>query len=265
MPRKKTNSDVAKAAPATASEPTQMANRRAASRVVSKVTEGHERVMLNIRSTGARSTTREAINGMTDATLTIRLCDALGTTSPEFVDAMMVNLLTYFDAPNDRRATREINAALAVLDGMKPENEVEAMLLSQMVATNDAAMKCLSQINSVASAEAFGNLSVKLLRTFTGQAEALAKLRRKGEQTVRVVHVHPGGQAVVGDVHNHPSQGRRGPVEDNGDQSDAADNSGTGQALPSPNPIGETVPIPSSRRQEAVPDARWDEPRRTEG
>lgn len=264
MPRKKTNSDVAKAAPATASEPTQVANRRAATRVVSKVVEGQERVMLNIRSTGARSSTREPINGMTDATLSIRLCDAFGTNSPEFVDAMMVNLLTYFDAPTDRKATREINAALAVLDGMKPENEVEAMLLSQMVATNDAAMKCLSQINSVASAEAFGNLSVKLMRTFTGQAEALAKLRRKGEQTVRVVHVHPGGQAVVGDVHNHPSQGR-GPAEDNGDQSDAADNFGAGQALPSPNPIGETVPIPSSRRQEAVQDARWDEPRRTEG
>ena len=36
------------------------------------------------------------------------------------------------------------------------------------------------------------------------QIEALAKLKRGGEQTVRVEHVHvyPGGQAIVGKVSN---------------------------------------------------------------
>ena len=48
--------------------------------------------------------------------------------------------------------------------------------------------------------EATGNMAVKLLRTFALQAEALAKLQRKGEQIVKVVHVHPGGQAIVGNV-----------------------------------------------------------------
>jgi hypothetical protein len=45
-------------------------------------------------------------------------------------------------------------------------------------------------------------MAVKLLRTFTAQTEALAKLRRGGEQTVRVEHVHvyEGGQAIVGSV-----------------------------------------------------------------
>jgi hypothetical protein len=40
------------------------------------------------------------------------------------------------------------------------------------------------------------------------QMEALTKLRRGGEQTVRVehVHVHNGGQAIVGNV-NHPGGG----------------------------------------------------------
>ena len=36
----------------------------------------------------------------------------------------------------------------------------------------------------------FGSLATKLLRTFTAQTEALAKLRRGGEQTLRVEHVH---------------------------------------------------------------------------
>ena len=41
------------------------------------------------------------------------------------------------------------------------------------------------------------------------QVEALAKLRRGGEQTVRVEHVHvyPGGQAVVGNVTHHGRPG----------------------------------------------------------
>src|SRR5262245_57428365 len=34
------------------------------------------------------------------------------------------------------------------------------------------------------------NMAIKLLRTYTAQLEALAKLRRGGEQTVRVEHVH---------------------------------------------------------------------------
>src|SRR4051812_855420 len=47
-----------------------------------------------------------------------------------------------------------------------------------------------------------GNLAVKLLRTYTTQIEALAKLRRGGEQRVRIehVHVHEGAQAIVGNV-----------------------------------------------------------------
>jgi len=44
-----------------------------------------------------------------------------------------------------------------------------------------------------------------LLRTYTAQVEALARLRRGGEQRVIVQHVNvnEGGQAIVGAV-NHP-------------------------------------------------------------
>lgn len=243
---------------------TKIASKLASRRLSARLDEGGERVGLEVKTTGDRRNTRLPISGMTDRELTIRLADALGTTSPEFIDAMLVNLLTYFNAPTDRRATREINSALAVLDGLKPENEVEAMLIAQMVATNDAAMRCLSLIGSVNGAETFGNLAVKMMRTFTSQAEVLAKLRRKGEQTVRVVHVHPGGQAVVGDVHNHPTGGR-GQITESGDQSDAAGNSSAGAALPSPNAIGETLPVTSRRRSQKVPDARRHKSGRAQG
>lgn len=251
-------------APVEEQQSTKLASQRAARRLLKRFGDGEERVMVNVRSSGPKSQIREPVDGMTERTLTIRLADAMGTTSPEFIDEMLTQLATCFGQSNDRRQTREINSALAVLDGMKAENEVEAMLLVQMVATNDAAMKCLAAIAQPFGPENFGNLGVKLLRTFTAQAEALAKLRRKGEQVVRVVHVHPGGQAVVGDVHNHRTGGR-GQDTENGGQSDATGNFSEGAALPSPNSIGETVPVPRSRGKAKVPNARRNQPRRAAG
>src|SRR5215212_4611589 len=91
---------------------------------------------------------------------------------------------------------------------MRPRDEAEAMLAVQMVATNRAALDMLARARHAGplpTLQQCGNLAVKLLRTYTAQIEALAKLRRGGEQTVRVehVHIHPGAQAVVGSVTNH--------------------------------------------------------------
>jgi hypothetical protein len=104
----------------------------------------------------------------------------------------------------------EINAALAAVDGLQPRDEVEAMLAVQMYATHEVAMEMLTRAKMSSAAPVLQNCSsiaIKLLRTYTAQIEALAKLRRGGEQTVRVehVHVHSGGQAIVGSVT------RRGP------------------------------------------------------
>jgi hypothetical protein len=54
------------------------------------------------------------------------------------------------------------------------------------------------------------------------QTEALAKLKRGGEQTVRVEHVHvyPGGQAIVGAVSTQRAEG--GVADERGNQADGA-------------------------------------------
>lgn len=79
------------------------------------------------------------------------------------------------------------------------------MLAEQMAATHVLAMKELGHLRraeNVPQHDSHGSMAVKLLRTFAMQTEALAKLKRGGEQTVRVEHVHvyPGGQAIVGTV-----------------------------------------------------------------
>jgi hypothetical protein len=80
------------------------------------------------------------------------------------------------------------------------------MLAVQMVGCHNLAMAMLrraSNTDRVDFLAIYGNLAAKLLRTFTMQTEALARLRgQTGQQTVRVEHVTvaAGGQAVVGAV-----------------------------------------------------------------
>jgi hypothetical protein len=91
------------------------------------------------------------------------------------------------------------------LDGSEPANEVEAMLLIQMATTHALTMKLARRLASVDTIQQTDSASVtlaRLQRTFTTQVETLANLRRGGRQkmTVEHVHVHSGGQAIVGNV-----------------------------------------------------------------
>jgi hypothetical protein len=63
-------------------------------------------------------------------------------------------------------------------------------------------LRRLKGSETITQQDSNGNLAVKLLRTFTMQVEALQRYRGKGQQKVTVehVHVHAGGQAIVGAV-----------------------------------------------------------------
>jgi hypothetical protein len=135
----------------------------------------------------------------------IRLLDALGTRSADFANTEVERIL-FAMTPRDGMPTEaQLNAAVAVLNGVGPRDEVEAMLASQMAVTHALAMDLLGRVKqspTVPYMETCANLATKLQRTFVAQVEALAKLRRGGEQKVTVehVHVHAGGQAIVGAV-----------------------------------------------------------------
>ena len=80
---------------------------------------------------------------------------------------------------------------------------MQAGLAVQMAMTHGVALMLLARTakaDQIPQFESASNSAVKLLRTFTLQAETLAKLQRGGEQVVKVVHVHPGGKAIVGNV-----------------------------------------------------------------
>lgn len=91
---------------------------------------------------------------------------------------------------------------------MEPKDAVEAMLVTQMTATNAALSYALQQMvdsQHLQRIEAFDRIANKLARTFTIQVDALKKYRAKAQQIVRVerVDVREGGQAIVGDVTHH--------------------------------------------------------------
>jgi hypothetical protein len=99
-----------------------------------------------------------------------------------------------------------LSAAVAGLVGIAPRDELEGMLAAQMIAAHNAAMECHRR--AMLSEQTFEgrkeNLTQanKLSRTYTSLLEALNRHRGKGQQKVTVehVHVHAGGQAIVGSV-----------------------------------------------------------------
>lgn len=87
-----------------------------------------------------------------------------------------------------------MNACLALVAGIAPRDETEAMLAAQMVATHNLVMelhrRVMNGVETIPQLETNGGLLVRLQRTYTAQVEALARYRNHGQQTVRVVHQH---------------------------------------------------------------------------
>jgi hypothetical protein len=132
------------------------------------------------------------------------LMEATGTTDADFLDGLIRQLCSV--GSHGRAADEDgLNFMLAVVKGIEPRDQVEAMLAAQMAATHNATMTFARRLNLVEnipqqdSAERAFN---KLARTFASQVEALKRYRTRGEQTVRVEHVtvNEGGQAIIGNV-----------------------------------------------------------------
>jgi hypothetical protein len=135
---------------------------------------------------------------------------AFGSDAPDFQLHTLGQVLNVIGTQPDMTVSG--NAALAVLAAIKPTNEMEAVLAAQMVAAHHFAMLSWSRAarhGELEGAQANAAMANKASRTFTLQMEALAKMRRGGEQVVRHVHVNDGGQAVIAGTVN-ASQGGGG-------------------------------------------------------
>jgi hypothetical protein len=136
-----------------------------------------------------------------------RFMSAFGTSEPAHAELRLYGIVSAacdgsWENPPSERVINEVLAAVA---GIGAKDEIEGMLATQMVATHTAIITTLrrqKESETLLGRERYGNLAVKLLRTFAAQVEALQRYRGKGQQHIRVEHVdvHAGGQAIVGAV-----------------------------------------------------------------
>jgi hypothetical protein len=132
------------------------------------------------------------------------LMEALGTTDPDFLDGLIRQLANA--GTQGRTVDGEgLNFILSLVKGVKPKDQVEAMLAAQMAAVHIATMtfaRRLAHVENIAQQDSAERAFNKLARTFAAQVEALKRYRTGGEQKVTVEHVtvNEGGQAIVGNV-----------------------------------------------------------------
>ena len=132
--------------------------------------------------------------------------------------AQTIETVWHKNTDNEIR-NRQFGATVAGLVGIGPKDEVEGMFAAQLLAAHNAAMECYRR--AMISEQSFEgrreNLSQanKLSRTYAMLIEALNRHRGKGQQKVTVehVHVHSGGQAVIGAIET-PGGGARPKLED---------------------------------------------------
>ncbi|WP_249209592.1 hypothetical protein [Bradyrhizobium manausense] len=139
--------------------------------------------------------------------LTSRLKPIGGSRAEEWNETIAAQAFrTLWKTGREEEDNRRADGVLLALICMKPQDEFEGMLAAQMIGAHNATMEChrramLAEQSFAGRQEAL-NQANKLSRTFTTLLEALNRHRGKGQQKVTVehVHVHAGGQAVVGVV-----------------------------------------------------------------
>lgn len=150
---------------------------------------------------------------------------------------------------------QQYGATLFALIGVGPKDELEGMIAAQLLAAHNAAMECyrramLAEQTFEGRRESL-NQANKLSRTYSVLLDALNRHRGKGQQKVTVehVHVHSGGQAIVGPV----APGRRGTKTTEGEL-DAVRGIAYEPSTPmrSPDPEREPVPIAGGARKTAL-------------
>lgn len=145
--------------------------------------------------------------------------------------------------PGSAHTPETITGDRLIVESIAPQDAIEAMLATQMLATHNTAMRLMGRAHNAELMnhfESYSNQANKFLRTFATQVEALKRHRQKASQTVRVDHVHvnEGGQAIVGDVHTG------GGAKVKSEEQPHALGYAPGNPMRSQDPKGDALPVP---------------------
>jgi hypothetical protein len=135
------------------------------------------------------------------------LAEALGTADNCFIDGLLLQLINA-GSRDEQLDPAGINFMLAVIKGIKPEDQFVAMLAAQFAAVHMATLNFAWQLPqtqySPSHQETVERGLNRLARTSAMLMETLKRYRTGGQQTVTVQHltVGEGGKAIVGNVTN---------------------------------------------------------------
>lgn len=131
-----------------------------------------------------------------------------GSRSDHWNNVLINQAISSLWLKNSDQSARDVQVAatVAALAGIKPRDELESMVAAQLIAAHNATMECYRR--AMIGEQTFDgrkenlNQANRLSRTYATLLEALNRHRGKGQQKVTVehVHVHEGGQAIVGAV-----------------------------------------------------------------
>ncbi len=140
------------------------------------------------------------------------LHNSTGMVHPSAGAQLLFQIATCENPKGEVNCKAALEKASCMMMELQPQDAFEGLLISQMVAAQNQAMDCLKwagKAKFIDHREMHFRFADRFMRTFTAQMETLAKYRRGGQQKVTVehVHVHEGGQAIVGNVENHGGGG----------------------------------------------------------
>lgn len=140
-----------------------------------------------------------------------QIMETIGSPDTDFFSTMLSQATgTLFIGDNEKKA----NFVAAFMHGLKPRDEMEGVLVTQMVGAHNLIMEYMNrallpeQTTEVINDNT--NRAYKLMNIFLKQVEALSKYRGKTVEqkvTVEHVHVYGGGKAIVGHVEGRQAGG----------------------------------------------------------
>lgn len=183
------------------------------------------------------------------------------------VDSYWEGGINYQNDPDEYVKQKEklVRASTVAMCDIAPQDVIEGMLASLMISSYNSVTECYRRAmlpSQTLEGRAMNlNQAEKLSRSYVSLLDALNKHRGKGQQKVTVehVHVHNGGQAVVGVIEgggvkaNQEGQPHEKPVAD-----------ASIEAMQCEDETRDAVPV-ASDAERSVQNTRRSKPRRAKG
>jgi len=193
-----------------------------------------------------------------------------GSKSDRFNNTLIDSMIKtgwFFPNQSDEDRARQIFVAVSGLQAFKAADEIEGMIAAQAMAAHHTVMECgrraMLPEQPFEAAQRFRKAAANASRTFIELLSALDRKRGKGgQQVVRVehVHVHPGGQAIAGNIAPGGGGGAHKIAEEPRVRDQLAHSPDLGAVLPAlrgADASQDTVPVTCDEEPSPLPPAWW--------